>query len=764
MVTAGAILTWWIFCLPDKLFTDPCSTVVNDRHGELIGARIASDGQWRFPASDSVPQRFEKAILLFEDKRFYSHPGIDFRAIIRALKQNIQKGRVVSGASTITMQLMRMSRKNNSRSVWQKIIESLWALRAEFSFSKNQILNIYAANAPFGGNVVGLEAASWRYFNKPPHSLTWSEAAVLAALPNAPGLIYPGRNPEQLRERRNLLLEKLNTEGYINEETLHLAKLEKLPGTPLALPDIAPHLIEYASQHGYNGQRIITTLESDLQTDITQSLQRHIRWLKRNQIHHGAVLVADARNGEVLAYCGNITGSEQSNGHFNDMIQTPRSSGSILKPFLYASMLHQGILMPDQLIPDVPTQYPGFSPKNFDEQYSGAVPASAALARSLNVPAVHMLKEYGVPLFHSDLQKLGFGHITRSSSHYGLSLVLGGAETTLWELVDAYHIFPSKLNNPEKDTKKGLHYVKGQSIDDFEISYDAAVCSATTTALATVNRPGDEAPWETYDGATKVGWKTGTSHGFRDAWAVGFDSRYVVGIWVGNASGEGRPGITGLNAAAPLLFEVFNRLSDKEWFEDETNGMAEISVCSQSGLRASEKCELTHNVAVPERCLKGTACNLCQFIFTDQSGQWRINRSCSVDEEIIRKSWFILPPLQEWYYRKLNSSYKSLPPWKPGCKTDHAESAIQLIYPRQNSILFLPRELNGKRESVVLKAAHRIPSKTIYWHLDEKYLKSTSQIHQIEIVLVPGIYTLTLVDEDGTRLISTLTVSHAALQ
>lgn len=728
-----------------------------------MGARISGDGQWRFPPSDSVPKRFEKAILLFEDERFYTHTGIDFRAIIRAIKQNIQERRVVSGASTITMQLMRMSRKNSSRSLWQKSIESLWALRAEFAYSKEEILNTYAANAPFGGNVVGLEAASWRYFSKPPHSLTWSEAAVLAVLPNAPGLIYPGRNPEQLQKRRNLLLEKLKNKGYISEETLHLAKLEKLPGVPMALPDLAPHLIEFASQQGYLGQRIKTTLEASLQRDISQSLQRHIRWLKRNHIHHGAVLVADARNGEVLAYCGNVTGGEQTHGHYNDMIQTPRSSGSILKPFLYASMLQQGILMPDQLIPDVPTQYPGFSPRNFDEQFSGAVPASVALAKSLNVPAVHMLKEYGVPLFHSDLQRLGFKHITRSPSHYGLSLVLGGAETTLWELVDAYHFFPARINEPANDAKTGLHFVTAKNQNETDIPYDASVCSATAKALTSVNRPGDEAPWETYDGARKAGWKTGTSHGFRDAWAVGFDARYVAGIWVGNASGEGRPGITGLNTAAPLLFEVFNRLADRAWFTTETPGMAEITVCSQSGLRASEKCGLTQNADVPDRCLRGTSCNLCHFIFTDQSGKWRMNQSCSGDEEMTRKSWFILPPLQEWYYRKLNSSYKSIPPWKPGCQPQREESAIQLIYPRQNSTLFIPRELDGKQESVVLKAAHRIPTKTIYWHLDDNYLGSTSQIHQFEIVLFPGIYTLTLVDEDGGQLITRLTVSHPVL-
>src|SRR5690554_5641540 len=266
---------WWLFCLPANLFDKPLSTILLDKSGRLIGAGIADDGQWRFPETDSVPAKFAACITMYEDRGFYDHPGISIGAMLRAAWQNVNRGDVVSGASTITMQIMRMARSPKPRTIAQKLIEISWATRAEWRYSKAEILNLYASNAPFGGNVVGLDAAAWRYFNKPSYALSWSESAVLAVLPNAPGMIYPGRNPAELLRKRNALLENLRDNNFINSEDYGLALLEDLPSTPLPLPENARHLLATAAKT-QGGSRIESTINSRLQNEATEILNRRL--------------------------------------------------------------------------------------------------------------------------------------------------------------------------------------------------------------------------------------------------------------------------------------------------------------------------------------------------------------------------------------------------------------------------------------------------------------------------------------------------------
>src|SRR5690606_38467130 len=284
-----------------------------------------------------------------------------------------------------------------------------------------------------------------RYFNKPSYALSWSESAVLAVLPNAPGMIYPGRNPAELLRKRNALLENLRDNNFINSEDYSLALLEDLPSTPLPLPENARHLLATAAKT-QGGSRIESTINSRLQNDATEILNRRLDDLRRNHIHNGAILIADTETGEILAYIGNGKPFEENDCSANDMIVTPRSSGSILKPFLFGAMIQSGLLTPRRLVPDIPTQYSGFSPKNYDDSYSGAVPAEEALSRSLNIPAVRMLRDFGIPNFHKTLNQTGFQTITKSPGHYGLSLILGGAEVSLWDLVNAYRMMGNTIN------------------------------------------------------------------------------------------------------------------------------------------------------------------------------------------------------------------------------------------------------------------------------------------------------------------------------
>ncbi|HTF06514.1 MAG TPA: penicillin-binding protein 1C, partial [Bacteroidia bacterium] len=448
------LLTVWWFCLPAKLFSDPTSTVLLDRDGKLLGAKIANDGQWRFPERTTVPYKFAQCLIQFEDRQFYKHPGVNPVAIFRAVKQNVSNSKVVSGGSTITMQVIRMSRKNPPRTVWQKSIEIVMATRLEASYSKEAILAMYASNAPFGSNVVGIDAASWRFFGRSPEKLSWAESATLAVLPNAPSLIYPGKNQERLKDKRDRLLQRLVEAGIIDQPTCDLAVQEPLPGAPYPLPRLAPHLLDRASKDGHDGEIVESTIDLNLQERVNGVVQRHHSRLRANQIHNAAAIVIDVKTGEALAYVGNtsvpdgfaVAGTSDDHGYDVDVVNAPRSTGSILKPYLYCGMLTDGQLLPNTLVADVPTDIAGYNPENFDLAYDGVVPAHRALARSLNVPAVKMLQQYRVERFHNLLNKIGLTTVTRSPEDYGLSLILGGAEGKLWDLAGAYASMARTLN------------------------------------------------------------------------------------------------------------------------------------------------------------------------------------------------------------------------------------------------------------------------------------------------------------------------------
>lgn len=391
------ILAFW-FSLPSPLFKSPTSYVLEAGNGDLLSAAIAKDGQWRFPIRDTVPEKFAKCITTYEDKRFYYHPGIDPLALGRAVRLNFINKRTVSGASTISMQVIRLS-LNKKRTYWQKLKELVLAVRLELSYSKNEILAIYAANAPFGSNVVGLEAASWRYFNRKPEQLSWGEVAMLAVLPNSPALVHPGKNRSALLRKRNFLIDQLHKENIIDSNTAELAKLEPIPEQPVPLPQDAPHLLDRFKQdfNKLKAEKTIlrTTVNIDLQKNITQILKRHHNQFKANGINNVAALVLDVETGNTLAYVGNVyePSDPEMESHV-DMIKALRSPGSTLKPLLYAAMLTDGSILPNTLIQDIPTQIGGYTPQNYDLGYDGAIPASKALSRSLNIPAVKMLQQY----------------------------------------------------------------------------------------------------------------------------------------------------------------------------------------------------------------------------------------------------------------------------------------------------------------------------------------------------------------------------------
>jgi penicillin-binding protein 1C len=753
----------YIFSLPDKLFTVPYSSVVQASNGELLSASIADDGQWRFPQTDSVTSKFSEALISFEDQRFFDHPGVDVLSMARALRQNIQAGKIVSGGSTITMQVIRLSRKESSRNIVEKLIEVVLATRLELRYSKQEILSMYAAHAPFGGNVVGIDAACWRYFGTSSERLSWSQAALLAVLPNSPALMHPGKNRAALKQKRDRLLERLFQAGKIDRFTCDLAKEETIPEQPVTLPRYARHLLGRLKMDGLNESKITSTIRYELQQRTEQILTDYHQRLKANQIFNVCAIVLEVETGNVLAYAGNVASGNHSADV--DIIMSPRSTGSILKPFLYAAMIDEGKILPRTLLPDVPIFINGFAPRNFSYQYDGAVNADKALIRSLNVPAVHMLKEFRYEKFHTLLKNTGMTTLSQSPDHYGLSLILGGAEGTLWDIAGMYASMARTLNHfsdwPGKNryNKKDFHapaYIDKQTPEttDLEASSFISASSAYVTfdVLKELYRPGEESGWKYFSSAKKIAWKTGTSFGFRDAWAVGVTPEFVVGVWAGNADGEGRPGLTGVDAAAPVMFDIFSQLPATSWFDLPRTEMQAVVTCRQSGHRASGNCTETDTVMVSKAGLISSLCPYHQRLHLSKDKKFQVHSGCSDIASIRNESWFVLPPVQAYYFRSNNLSYKSPPPFRSDCQVNELAATMDMVYPKNNARIFIPRQIDGKSGSAVFELAHHDPATTVFWHLDGKYIGSTKRVHNIALNPGEGRHVLTAVDTEGSSI------------
>jgi penicillin-binding protein 1C len=769
LISSGVIITP-VLLSPFPRFRSPLSTIVRANDGTLLGARIAEDGQWRFPGTGQIPDKFEKSLLIFEDRFFYWHPGINPVSIVRAITGNIKAGKIVSGGSTITMQVARISAGNRQRTYREKIIEMLSAIKLELFRSKKKIIEMYTANAPFGGNTVGLEAAAWRYTGKPSSGLTWAESAALAVLPNSPSLVFPEKNQEMLKVRRDELLMRLHEKKYIDTLTLILALDEPVPGEPKTLPVKAPHLTDYIYLN-YRGRMVTTTIDPVLQQRVTEIINSHQKDLAANYIFNSAAIVVEVETGNVLAYVGNSTNEDsREHGEEVDIVRSLRSTGSILKPFLYAGMQNSGDILPNTLIADVPTRFPGFSPKNFDQSYNGAIAASYALSQSLNIPAVKMLQKYNPERFLDLLQKTGFRTFNKQADYYGLSLILGGGETSLWELTGAYASLSRVLNrylNEKKYYKDDYHLpvVISQAgsvpdkVEDINPPLSAAAIWLTYEALQKVNRPESETGWQYFSSSPDLAWKTGTSFGFRDGWAIGTTPKYVIGVWTGNANGEGRPGLTGTAAAAPVLFDLVSLTGQGNWFNTPYEDLTMIRVCTKSGCRAGTNCPETIEIPACINGLRSEVCPYHQVIHLNKSKDLRVNSDCASPADIINVTWFVLPPAMEYFYRQKHPEYRSLPPVSPGCPVSKNIPAMEFIYPTPDIKIFIPRDQTGMLTRIIPEVAHRNPSKKIFWHLDETYIGTTRYIHQIEMKADKGNHVLTAVDEDGNSIQCSFTIT-----
>lgn len=729
--------------IPDPLFLNDYSTVVLAEDGQILRVFLNKGEQWILPDDGrDIPPKLRAAVIHYEDKRFDSHWGIDFLAVARALLQNVRRGSQISGASTVTMQVARLM-EPKPRTIPNKLREMAQALRIELKYSKDEIMKIYLIHAPYGGNIIGYRTASLRYFGCEPEQLSWAQAATLAVLPNNPANVNPMRNPDQLKIKRDGLLLRFLESGTIDRPTYDLALAEHLPRGTLPFPVAAPHLAERLART-VNENMITTTINKEIQEQVSKLLGDYVSELGSRGIRNGAVLVTDTATGEVKAYVASQDYFDDSNLGKIDGVQMRRSLGSTLKPFLYALAMDEGIIVRESVLMDVPTYYGGFTPYNADRKFSGIVRADNALMRSLNAPAVQLLNNLGVGEFLHFLKVGGLEGLVDSPEHYGLSLILGSAQGSLWELSRMYRglanygLFSDLTVLPHQSGEEERLFSAGSSFLVLE-------------TLKEVARPGLDYYWRDYQSSAPLGWKTGTSFGNYDAWAVGASPQWIIGVWVGNFAGGEIKDLSGIDSAAPLLFRVFGILEKgvyQNWFSRPEHDLTEIEVSTTTGYRLKGESGQTKTALASASAEPLRYSPYERTVFLNKAETMQVCSLCWQRDDLSVVQRVIYPPQVNAYLRSTGWDY-SFPPHNPKCPALQKDNPISFVYPQENSLIFVPRDEKGEYQKVNLEIAHSLGVNQVFWYLDDAYLGETNHNHTVSIALESGWHTLFVIDGSG---------------
>jgi len=739
----GAILIW---PLPQSSLK--YSKALYDKNNQLLSAITSTDEQWCFPINESIPLPLEIAIKEYEDAYMDYHPGINPISLIKAIKLNTERKKIIRGASTLAMQVMRMRMKNSQRTLLNKSKEAISALKYSLITPDKKIIRDWAEMAPFGGNVVGVKAASLRYFGRELSELSWAEYALLAVLPNSPGTTNLKINRTKILEKRNMLLGKLHHKGHIVYDDLIVYMDEDLPLEITAIPQNGYHLLRYLIKTNPSQHLFRSTINEKNQIEIQNMVQLEADFYRYDDIKNIAAVIIDIEKNELLAYVGNV---RQANGVFDyvDIAQAPRSYGSLLKPFLYANALESGRFLPQELLADVPTSISDFQPKNFDEKYRGAVRMEDMVIQSLNVPAVRLLNELGLQEFYENIRAFEPQYLNKGAQHYGLSMILGGGEMSLWDLTRMYKGLAQNylgLSQPYKEVttlRDNQHkYIQPSfKYSPFSIQY-------TVDAMGDLTRPREEKYKHLYNKEKRIAWKTGTSYGHKDAWAIGFNGKYAVGVWVGNADGEGRYNLTGITKAAPILFKIFKTLPNNKWFSTPPTYHRKESIitCIQSGKMAGRLCTQTKSMTVEKSSSQYKQCHYHQTGYTNSLGNL-VDTHCT-DAHSNKDTFFVLPTAMDYYYKGANTQYKGLPQNDEICPAQVTNCRI--LYPHEGFKIFLPRETQNITNPIICKAHHHNPNSKLFWYVNGIYMQSTSNnIHEVTLNLKKGHYTLRIIDNNG---------------
>jgi len=739
------LLLIWSVPFPKEKLTPAPSTVVLDRNGKMLRVFLSKDEMWQIPVSaNKISPTLKKAVIGYEDKYFNWHFGINPIAIIRAAIANIKAGKIVQGGSTITMQVARMM-EPKQRTIPNKLIEIFRAFQLELRYSKDEILTFYFNMAPYSGNIVGVVAASYLYFNKSPNQLSLGECALLATIPNSPNRFRPDIDIKSTHKARTKVLNILRNSGRISSQQFEEASSESIPEKRFDLPFLVPHLSTKLIEMYPQNNVLETTIDMKMQQLSKDILQTHLKPLQRQGISNGAVVVIENQTQAVLAMVGSYDFFDEENQGQVNGAMAPRSPGSTLKPFIYALGIEHGLISPQNLLYDVPVEYSGYRPINYDEAYHGVVTVEDALIHSLNVPAVNLYAELGPNGIHSFLQQVGVSTLPKPKDYYGLSLILGGCEVTLLELTNLYAGLANGGN------LRSYRLLKTQPVEQGQQLLKEGTCYIISEMLSQLRRPDLPSSWEFSMNLPKIAWKTGTSYGHRDAWSIGYTPQYTIGVWVGNFDGKGLPALVGAEVAAPILFSLFTALensSENRWFTQPAS-VSRRQVCVVSGMPLSKNCASAKDELYLPGISPNQKCNIHQLILVDKKTGKRLCSHCRIGrkyEEKIVEQW--PAEIATWMERN-GYPIEKIPEHFASCsKLASGEKPI-IRSPSANTEFKVRPTVDLKYQKILLDASVSNRTKKIFWFLDGKLIFSEEPTQKVFVTPKIGSHNLMCMDDEG---------------
>ncbi|MEZ4317426.1 MAG: penicillin-binding protein 1C [Myxococcota bacterium] len=741
----------WLAPLPERL-TTAGSTVVTYRDGSTAHVFLAPDDRWRVPVGlDDVDPAYVDALLRYEDKRFYAHPGVDPVAVLRAIAVNLRHGRVMTGASTLTLQLVRML-EPRPRSLTSKVVEAHRALTLELHLSKAEILEAYLTFAPYGKNVEGIEAASLAYFGHSATALSADEIATLLAVPQNPNVRYPSpANRARLKSARaDIAAFLLSTGGLAPgaESTVALT-LEEVANSPVPselrpFPREAPHLaVQLRRQHA-PGSRIPTTLDRGTQRMVEELVRQEKDALVRNGVHNGAVVVAHTKSREVRALVGNLDFWE---GEAGQIVATsePRSPGSALKPFLYALAIDRGLASPSHLVRDVPRAWGGYTPENYDRRYRGLVRLETALSESLNLPFVGLLDDLGVESFLARLRQMGVASLDPRAGHYGLSVAAGGIEITPMEVAQLY---TTLANGGEY----GPLYVTPSEQPPSTRVFSEEAAWLTARTLRIKDRP-DFPSRRMFSGTPSgIAWKTGTSFGHRDAWAAGFGPEHTAVVWLGNLDYRPARDLVGSEAAGPVLFDVLEAVEGRRDVEiPRPDGLARVEVCRYSGHLPSDACPHRTVVDAPQSSVPTEVCPFHQQLAVDLDSGEALTPGCREGREWELRSYLVWPATVRRFLADQHGDLPPPPPYASGCVPSGTREPPVILTPQTGQVSILIPGIDPSDQEIPLSAEVDSPDARLSWFVDGEFLATVEVEERVWWTPTPGEHLAVVVDEAGQR-------------
>jgi penicillin-binding protein 1C len=731
--------------LREEELIKPPSLTVYSRKEKLLRAFLSSDDKWRIHVKTTeVSPKLIKTLISIEDRTFYYHNGVNPYALLRACYLNIKHGKIVSGGSTITMQVARMM-KHRERTFLSKFIEILTALKLEILYSKEEILEMYINLLPYGSNVEGVGTASCFYFHKGVSQLSFSQSAMFAIIPNSPSILNDTENIEELEKKRNKILKKLLDNGTISVNEYNEGIREKIEIENPGMPFLSPHFTDFVHQRCFEEKKVITSLDLTIQEKAEKILKRHLFKWRQMGIKNGAVVIIDNKNQEILSMVGSNSFWDKYNSGQVNGCTSPRSPGSTLKPFLYAFAMDKGLITSKTKLIDVPVNYGEYSPDNYDGEYHGLVSIEEALSRSMNVPAVNLLAEVKPKNFSFFLNSCGLSTINADNRDYGLSLILGGCEVELLELTSLY----STLAN--KGIYSKYSFVKGEEIFIEREIFSEETAFIISEMLSELTRPDLPDYWEYTRDMPKIAWKTGTSYGHRDAWSIGYTRNYTVGVWAGNFEGSGAPELVGSKVAAPILFDLLRSIigeEDRIWF-DKPDGVREREVCLLSGKPPNKNCSVTGKEYYIPGISPEEECDMHKAIYVDKKTGYRLTKLNLEEKSFVKKVYEVYPPEVATWMERNNIPVPEIPEIDPESKVIFSGEPPVINFPKEECTYLFRTGIPLQDQKIYLDAAVSNTVKKIFWFLDGKLIWSGEPKDKAYIYPITGTHKLVCQDDAG---------------